>query len=81
MFKQRQDQDEFDLPENNFLNANQFGGGANTLGIREEEDFSKRIQERNQKCEEELRSQFPDFFKLKDQFDKTDGFGIGSADE
>ena len=79
MFKQMQDQDELDLPEN-FLNANQFGERLNTSGIREQEDFSKHIQERDQKCEEMLRSQFPGFFKLKDQFDKTGGFGIGSAD-
>ena len=75
-----QDQGKLDLSKNS-LNANQFGEGPNALGIREQENFSKYIQERDQKCEEMLRSQYPGFVKLKDQLDKTGEFGVGSVDE
>lgn len=53
------------------------------MGIREQENFSKHIQERDQKIEEELRKEddYQLFFKLKDQFEKTGKFDIGSVDE
>lgn len=80
----KREKKEFNLDlSKNPLNANQFGESPNTSGIRKQEDFRKRIQERNQKSEEELRKEDDCqlFFKLKDQFGKTGKFDIGSADE